>query len=653
MAQMVEEARPIIPRSGWWRLALTLILVIAAILYYRGYNASLPYIDHTHEPAFNLAAQTIIDSGSARSISFDAYPPGIITLNYLLVKYVKPQAAHFAAVLPLLRLITIMVWMMSVVVIALLGNLMAHPLTGLMAAAIWVVNPWAVERVRFALPDAYVTFFTLLSLWLALVSLLHHRRSFSTAAIYSMMLAILFKTQAIFIAPLILTLPLVNWWRTPSQRSETMRQLFWNSMRFAVFLFWLLLLYPTLEAERIPFWVAPTHRLALPSLPVLWANLMPILTTFQSVADWLAIAVLSLTLWPYRRHIQPISIITVSLAALAWLVGISLFGAQSMRQFFTLGTLLALLYALGLTSLLFLLEVALTRLNARPHFQPMLPSAILTILLVIGLRPAFMASNQIALEFSLPDRRNDLAHYMDTSLGPALHVTPLENHKTFNRSWGGYDGLHDFPRYPHNALLSDKPIEEWRALRVEYAIMPHHLVTENPQDFYPDDTVQLKTYPISSDYRGPDMVVLRLYPIEQSMDGQLGPIRFKGYDINSTRPAAGEHLIFRLYWQAQAATDRPYQVFNHLLNAEGEIVAQVDGIPLWDARRSTATWDDPNEILLGRNFILALPEKLAADAYTLVTGFYEPQSGLRLTAADGSDRVTIAEIIITVAAASR
>ena len=106
-----------------------------------------------------------------------------------------------------------------------------------------------------------------------------------------------------------------------------------------------------------------------------------------------------------------------------------------------------------------------------------------------------------------------------------------------------------------------------------------------------------------------------------------------------------------MYWQAETATDTPHRVFNHLLNAEGEIVAQVDGIPLWDARRSTATWDDPDEILLGRNFTLALPEELAADTYTLVTGFYEPQSGRRLTASDGQEWITIAEI--AVAAASR
>ena len=95
-----EVERSILPRERWWWLILSLLLVLAAWLYYRGYDASLPYIDHPNEPAFNLAAQTIVDTGSARSIGFDAYPPGIISLNYLFIKYLKPADDHFSAVLP-------------------------------------------------------------------------------------------------------------------------------------------------------------------------------------------------------------------------------------------------------------------------------------------------------------------------------------------------------------------------------------------------------------------------------------------------------------------------------------------------------------------------------------------------------------------------
>ena len=81
--------------------------------------------------------------------------------------------------------------------IALLGAMIAHPLTGLMAAAIWIVNPWVVERAHFVLPDGYLTLFTLLALWLALGRLYAAAAQLQHSAAYSIMLATVFKTQAL------------------------------------------------------------------------------------------------------------------------------------------------------------------------------------------------------------------------------------------------------------------------------------------------------------------------------------------------------------------------------------------------------------------------------------------------------------------------
>ena len=121
-----------------------------------------------------------------------------------------------------------------------------------------------------------------------------------------------------------------------------------------------------------------------------------------------------------------------------------------------------------------------------------------------ALLPAYRDSDALAHDFSLPDRRVELMHYMDTSLPPGLYIANYDNHKTFNRSWGGYDGINDFPWYPDHAELPDKPIEEWRRLGVEYAIMPFSpLLEQIPYIYYPDQTVMLKTYPVSDAFRGP------------------------------------------------------------------------------------------------------------------------------------------------------
>ena len=69
------------------------------------------------------------------------------------------------------------------------------------------------------------------------------------------------------------------------------------------------------------------------------------------------------------------------------------------------------------------------------------------------------------------------------------------------------------------------------------------------------------------------MAVLRLYPIQHEATGQLGPIRLIGYDLPEESARPGQGFAFHLYWQAEAATATNYQVFNHLLDAEGNLVA--------------------------------------------------------------------------------
>ena len=638
----------IIPREKLWWLGLLLLLLLAGWLYLRGYNVSLPFIAHVDEPQHLLAAQHLIDDGTASAVYHDAAPPGMSRLNYLLLKHIKAPGDPPGTMLPALRLITIAAWMLVVVLIALLGRLVAHPLTGLMAAAIWIVNPWVVERAHFALPDGYLTLFTLLAIWLALVGALHGRRSFSTAAVYSIMLAIVFKTQALFVAPLAILLPLASPVRV---RAEASKQVFWNCVRFGFFLFWLLLIYPTLDAHKIPFWPQTENQLNLPSPERMLLSLTEVLATFQPLPVWLGIALAGGLLMRYRRRVSLTGLVSLAVAALAWLAGMSMFPIQTnhLRQFFAVGALSALGFGLGLTGLLYAGEEILARLH-RNRLRPLVPG-VLFALLFLALLPSYRESDALAHDFSLPDRRNKLTQYFDTSLEPGLYIANYDNHKTFNRAWGGYAGVHDFPRYPQHALLNERPIDEWRALGVDYAILPHHLALQDPSATYPGETIALKTYPASQAFRGPDMVVLRLQPMQNEHGGKLGSIKLLGYDISATTARAGDDIVLRYYWQAKSSPANALHVFNHLLNDQGDIAAQVDGIPLFDSRRDTTNWDDPDEILLGRNFILRLPDDLPPGAYPLVSGLYDPQTGARLQSADDADHLLITEITVTVSPA--
>ena len=278
-------------------------------------------------------------------------------------------------------------------------------------------------------------------------------------------------------------------------------------------------------------------------------------------------------------------------------------------------------------------------------FHRFLPASIIIIFLAIGLLPYYRESDALAHKFTLHDRRNDLATYMDTSLPPGRYISRQNNHNTFNRAWGGYDGLHDFPWLKPASGLTNKPISEWRELGVEYAIMPYTLLHDDDYTSYINETVVLKKYPPDPSFRGPDMVVLRLHPMQFTATGQLGPIHLVGYDLNTTQLPPGDDLVFRHYWRADSPTAAPKRVFNHLLDGKGELVAQVDYIPLFDERRPTSAWDDPDEILLGREFVLNLPANLTPGHYTLTSGLNDAETGILLTP-DGNDRLHIATITV-------
>lgn len=640
-----------IPRSKWWWLGLALLLLLASWLYLRGYNVSLPYIDHNDESQHLIAAQHIVDFGHENGVH-DQYPPGTKMLTYVLLKHIKPVEAQHVAMLPALRLITIAAWMLVIVMIALLGAMMMHPLTGLMAAAIWIVNRWVVERAHWLLPDGYLTLFTLLALWLALVGYMYGRRSFSTAAVYSIMLAIVFKTQALFVAPIVILMPLLNWWRMPADRKDAWQQTLWNCARFAVFLFWLLLIYPTLEADQIVYVSKSYGDISLPSLESAWASLNNVLRTFQSRESWLAVALAGVLLWRYRKRVNAVALFAVALAALAWLLGMSMVGYQHYRHYFAVGAIVALLYACSLTGLIYAGSEALSRLEL--PFLPQLvrrllvPSAIL-LLLATRLLPSYHRSDALAHNYTLPDRRNDLMSYMDTSLPPGKYISDREspNHKVFNRSWGGYNGLHDYPRAQDVWGLLDEPLSTWREKDAVYAIVPYPANADDPHIYFPDETVLLKSYPPDPRFRGPSMVVLRLYPMQYKSGGQLGPIRLVGYDLNASELAAGDDIVLRHYWRAHSPTASIHHVFNHLIDEDGEIVAQADYVPLWDDRRPTTSWHDPDEIMLGREFTLSLPPDLPPGRYQLVSGWFDPATWQRLISPDGTDFIHIADISVT------
>jgi hypothetical protein len=104
-----------------------------------------------------------------------------------------------------------------------------------------------------------------------------------------------------------------------------------------------------------------------------------------------------------------------------------------------------------------------------------------------------------------------------------------------------------------------------------------------------------------------------------------GSIQLLGYDLPPLDSA--EPLSFALYWHSVDNVANSYDVFVHLVNSDGEIVAQVDQKPV-QGLAATDVWR-PGDIIRDP-YQLLLPSDLLAGSYTLKVGLYLRETGKRL-----------------------
>jgi uncharacterized membrane protein len=124
-----------------------------------------------------------------------------------------------------------------------------------------------------------------------------------------------------------------------------------------------------------------------------------------------------------------------------------------------------------------------------------------------------------------------------------------------------------------------------------------------------------------------------------------GSIVLSGYDLESAAPEPGQDLTVWLNWaRAGEALDRELTVFVHLLDEAGERVALGDGVPGYLGSLPTTLWE-PGVPRLDRH-VVPLPAELASGRYSLHIGWYDPQTGERLTLSSGEDALHLAEITI-------
>jgi hypothetical protein len=130
-------------------------------------------------------------------------------------------------------------------------------------------------------------------------------------------------------------------------------------------------------------------------------------------------------------------------------------------------------------------------------------------------------------------------------------------------------------------------------------------------------------------------------PVAHSLGETLGSLAtLLGFDLSMETLEPGGVLTVTLVWRAEATAAESYHVFLHLMDAQGNLVAQSDGVPA-DWSRPTTGWL-PGEIIVERR-TLSLPAGLESGPCTLSAGLYRP-GGERLRTPDGRDALALAAL---------
>ena len=145
----------------------------------------------------------------------------------------------------------------------------------------------------------------------------------------------------------------------------------------------------------------------------------------------------------------------------------------------------------------------------------------------------------------------------------------------------------------------------------------------------PGDQVTLTPRPVVR-WQGQFDLPTPLHQQEATLGGYL---KLLGYDLRVRDEPVhpGEVVALTLYWQCLSEMDTSYTVFAHLMNDQGDLVAQCDQVPGGGAFPTTG-WL-PREVITDEHHV-ALPQDTPGGNYTLVIGMYDLQTGIRLTAVD-------------------
>jgi hypothetical protein len=124
---------------------------------------------------------------------------------------------------------------------------------------------------------------------------------------------------------------------------------------------------------------------------------------------------------------------------------------------------------------------------------------------------------------------------------------------------------------------------------------------------------------------------------EQPLDEK---ITLAAASVDRTRVAPGQLLHIRLNWRPEQPLDRDLKLFVHIADAAGQPLVQWDGLPGLNTAR-TSLWQAGEPFQ--DHVMLRIPPGLPAGDYPLLTGLYDPETGVRV----GDKAVPVVTVTVT------
>jgi hypothetical protein len=255
-----------------------------------------------------------------------------------------------------------------------------------------------------------------------------------------------------------------------------------------------------------------------------------------------------------------------------------------------------------------------------------------------------------------PDVRS-VVHYIEDSEQPSDAILLIGGHQApaFNHYYRGQADVIPLP--PDLLPAAQSPLDA-HALKQLKAIVQTHprlwLVQWQSQISDPTDVIATtlldtaKRIKVGENFH--DMSVLFFDVLgaqipdepQHTLNAQfVEPIRVVGYNVDSSRIPIDMPLRFGLYLEAEGVITGNYQIFTHLVAADGTLIAQADHIAGADSY-PTSLWQ-PRSLLYNR-FELAVPAGTSPGEYQVVVGLYDEHGRLKLK--DGRDQIDLLTITL-------